>query len=197
MDRLKQLASHFAQPGSGKGREALFQQSPDDVVITFARRTALCRAKKGGFRDTHTDELMTGIFTAVVQHSGIDPKHFQDITVGNVLSPKATFEARAAAITAGIPQEVPLSVCNRFCSSGLLAVSQIANAIRAGQIDCGLAVGVESMSSNEDAGPGQLSDDIINHPVANDTTKPMGWTSENVAGDFAIPRTRMDEFAAL
>ena len=54
--------------------------------------------------------------------------------------------ARAAALAAGIPEHVPIQTINRFCSSGLMAVTDIANKIRAGQIDIGLAVGVESMS---------------------------------------------------
>ena len=49
-------------------------------------------------------------------------------------------------LAAGIPGTVPVQVVNRFCSSGLMAVTDIANKVRVGQIDIGLAVGVESMS---------------------------------------------------
>ena len=75
----------------------------------------------------------------------------------------AGYEARAAALAAGIPISTPVQVINRyaaplyllkwvtnvmcrFCSSGLMAVTTIANQIRVGQIDVGLAVGIESMS---------------------------------------------------
>lgn len=47
MERVKQLADHFKPTGLA----ALQRQSPDDVVITMAIRSPLCRAKKGGFRD--------------------------------------------------------------------------------------------------------------------------------------------------
>ena len=77
-----------------------------------------------------------------------------------------------------------------------MAVANIANAIRAGQIDIGLAVGVESMSANPDDGAHKLSDDIMNHPIARDNVQPMGWTSENVAADFNVTREQMDAFAA-
>lgn len=56
------------------------------------------------------------------------------------------YEARSAALAAGIPQSVPVQTVNRFCSSGLMAVTSIANQIRAGQISVGLAVGVDSMT---------------------------------------------------
>jgi len=99
-------------------------------------------------------------------------------------------------LTAGIPESVPIQTLNRFCSSGLLAVTTIANEIRAGQIDVGLAVGVESMSWNPDVGPAGAGDDIKRCGPASDALQPMGWTSENVAGEFNISREAMDDFAA-
>lgn len=49
-------------------------------------------------------------------------------------------------LAAGIPEHVPVQILNRFCSSGLMAVTDISNKIKAGQIDVGLAIGIESMS---------------------------------------------------
>lgn len=126
-------------------------------------------------------------------------------------------EARQAALAAGFPETVPVQVINRFCSSGLMAVTDISNKIRVGQIDIGLAIGAESMthkcavpftefcaSSNKsiracspDSGGPPPSAEIQAHPVARDCSMPMGWTSENVAHDFGISRADMDEFAAL
>ena len=51
MDRLEQLVSQLT-PGSTKGLEALQAKSPDDVVITMAIRSPMCKAKKGGLKDT-------------------------------------------------------------------------------------------------------------------------------------------------
>jgi acetyl-CoA acyltransferase 1 len=87
-------------------------------------------------------------------------------------------------------------VSNRFCSSGLLAVQNIANQIIAGSIDVGLAVGAESMSTTPDDGAPKMSDKILTHPIASQNTQPMGQTSENVAGQFSISRQAMDAFAA-
>lgn len=55
-------------------------------------------------------------------------------------------EFRAAALAAGFPVETSVKSLNRQCSSGLQAVVDIANAIRAGMIEVGIGAGVESMS---------------------------------------------------
>jgi len=102
-----------------------------------------------------------------------------------------------AALHAGIPLETPVSTVNRQCSSGLTAVSIIANAIRAGQIDIGIGAGVESMTFGYGAGAlGEFSDEILANQDAEDCLMPMGITSENVAKDFNITRKAQDEFAA-
>lgn len=196
MERVKQLVSHMS-PGSSKGVAALERKSPDDVVITLAIRSPLCKAKGGGFMYTRTDELMLEMFKQAIAQSGIDPALVGDITVGNVLSPGALYEARVAALAAGFPETVPVQTVNRFCSSGLMAVTDIANKVRVGQIEVGLAIGIESMSQNEDKGAPTISDTIKANPTACDCAMPMGWTSENVAGDFHISREDMDEWATL
>ncbi|OBZ79350.1 3-ketoacyl-CoA thiolase 5, peroxisomal [Grifola frondosa] len=192
MDRVKQLVSHLT-PGASKGRAALERKSPDDVVITLAIRSPLCKARKGGFKDTRYE---TSLHLQAIARSAVDPALVGDITVGTVLTPGSAYEARAAALTAGFPESVPVQTINRFCSSGLMAVTDISNKIRAGQIQIGLAVGVESMSQHPDSGGPQPSEEIKAHPSAKDCSMPMGWTSENVAEEFDISRHDMDEFAA-
>lgn len=66
MDRLKQIVGQISGP---TGRDALLRQSPDDVVVTMAIRSPLCKAKKGGFKDARTDELMLEIFKASATQS--------------------------------------------------------------------------------------------------------------------------------
>jgi acetyl-CoA acyltransferase 1 len=65
---------------------------------------------------------------------------------GTCHPPSPLYVSRAAAIAAGIPYDVPISVVNRLCSSGLMAIRHIAHAIQAGETTLGLAVGAESMS---------------------------------------------------
>ncbi|KAG6862451.1 hypothetical protein C0995_011891 [Termitomyces sp. Mi166 len=203
MERIKQLAAHLNGPSLG--RMALERKNVDDVVITMAIRSPLCKAKKGGFRDAKTDELLLEMFKAPasdlngqqsIAHSGIDPSLVGDICVGTVLTPDAMYVARAAAIAAGFPDTVPVQVVNRFCSSGLMAITTISNQIRSGQIEIGLAVGVESMSENPDKGGPSQSELISINSAAKDCKERMGWTSENVASDFNITREEQDEYAA-
>lgn len=62
MDRIKQLASHFAPAASSKGRDALLRnKTPEDVVVVYARRSALTKARNGGFSATRSDELLTAM----------------------------------------------------------------------------------------------------------------------------------------
>ena len=133
---------------------------------------------------------------AIRERSNIDPALIEDVCVGNVLAVGQTYIARSAVIAAGFPVTTAASICNRFCSSGLLAVQNIANQIISGSIDVGLAVGAESMSGTPDDGAPNMSAKIINHPVASQNTQPMGQTSENVAAQFNISRHAMDAFAA-
>ncbi|TFK36870.1 Thiolase, N-terminal domain-containing protein [Crucibulum laeve] len=194
MDRIKQLTAHLT--GSHSGLNALEHKRSDDVVITMAIRSPLCKAKKGGFKDARTDELMLEIYKQTISHSQIDPGLVGDICVGTVLTPDATYHARAAAIAAGFPDSVPVQTINRFCSSGLMSVTTIANQIRSGQIEIGLAIGVESMSENPDNGSPTQSELISTNATSKDCTQRMGWTSENVAEEFNVTREEQDDFAA-
>ncbi|KAI0719999.1 3-ketoacyl-CoA thiolase [Cerioporus squamosus] len=196
VDRVKQVVSHLT-PGATKGREALLRKSPDDVVITMAIRSPMCKAKKGGLKDTKSDEILYEMFKQAIARSTIDPSLIGDITVGTVLTAGAPYQARNAALAAGIPDTVPLQTINRWCSSGLMAVTDISNKIKTGQIEIGLAVGFESMTDNPDRGGPPMSEIVKASQLARDAAMPMGWTSENVAEEFNISRDAMDEFAAM
>ena len=132
----------------------------------------------------------------VREKSNLDPKLVEDVCVGNVLCPGSAYVARSAVLAAGYPVSTAASVANRFCSSGLLAIQNIANQIVAGSIDVGIAIGAESMSTNVDGGAPEMSECITSHPSASQNSQPMGQTSENVAAQFNISRKQHDEFAA-
>ncbi|PPQ62976.1 hypothetical protein CVT24_006081 [Panaeolus cyanescens] len=196
MQRVKQLAAHLAGNSPTGGLNALQAKNPDDVVITLALRSPLCKAKKGGFKDARTDELMLEMFKIVAARSGVEPAAIGDVCVGTVLTPDAAYFARAAMLAAGYPDTVPVQIINRFCSSGLMAVTTVANQVKSGQIKIGLAIGVESMSQNPDRGGPEFSELISCNPAAKDCKERMGWTSENVAKEFNVTREEQDVFAA-
>jgi len=104
--------------------------------------------------------------------------------------------ARSSVLAAGYPVTTAASVANRFCSSGLLAIQQIANQILAGSIEVGIAIGAESMSTCPDDGAPVLSKKITTHALAGQNLQPMGQTSENVAAQFGVTREMQDAFAA-
>lgn len=190
--RLTNVLSHIV-PGKS-GREQLLQKNPDDIVITLATRTALAKGGKGSLKDTPLDGIVFKLLQQVVAKLGFPQELVEDIALGNVSDAKAAYFIRAASLAAGFPNTTAASSVNRFCSSGLKAIEDIANAIKAGDIEIGLALGAESMS----AGGGKLSnfyDDILKSQEAADCMLPMGATSENVGKDFNITRKLQDEYA--
>ncbi|KKK13751.1 hypothetical protein ARAM_001661 [Aspergillus rambellii] len=194
--RLSSIAGQLAGSSATTNRQKLLAKNADDVVITLAVRTPLTKAKKGGLKNTNLDSLLVSLLTTVREKSKLDPNLVEDVCVGNCLCPGQAYVARSAVLAAGYPVTAAASVANRFCSSGLLAIQNIANQIIAGSIDVGIAVGAESMSTNADGGAPEMSPEVSEHPIASQNKQPMGQTSENVAGQFSITRQMMDEFAA-
>ncbi|KXN80658.1 3-ketoacyl-CoA thiolase, peroxisomal [Leucoagaricus sp. SymC.cos] len=188
------MATQSASPAY----QRLLEKRDDDVVIVCALRSAMTKGRKGGFKDTKPDFILSNILRAVYTRVNLDPKLIEDIAVGNVLPPGGgASAARMAALHAGIPNTTALNTVNRQCSSGLTAVTQIANEIKVGQIGIGIGAGVESMTLGfgSRAAP-EVSDGILENQESEDCLLPMGITSENVAGDFNISRQIQDEFAA-
>ena len=170
----------------------------DDVVIVSAYRTAITRARKGGFRETQPDAMLAAVLKATVEKTKVDPNKIGDIIVGNVLQGGAgAMTSRMAQFVAGIPHGPPLQAINRQCSSGLQAVATVANAIKAGEYDMGIGAGVESMTVNSmmDVAPKELNAAIFESKEAQDCMMPMGITSENVAAKYNITRQEQDQMA--
>ncbi|KAK4987171.1 hypothetical protein LTR66_007664 [Elasticomyces elasticus] len=187
-ERLSSILSHIT-PGKSP-LESITRQSPDDVVITLAIRTPLTKATKGGFKDTPLDGLLFKILQQVVRKSRIDPQMVEDICLGNACALCVVPKPYGA-------DGIFVSSVNRFCSSGLKAVQDIANQIITGSIECGLAVGAEHMSAGGDRLTRPFVDELLNaNQDTRDCLQPMGQTSENVGADFNVTRQMQDEYAA-
>jgi len=200
-ERLSQVADHMSGgtgSSSKKGKAALLEKNPDDIVVTCALRTAFTKGGKGGFKDTQSADLLTGAFKALVERSKIDPSLVEDIAVGTVLAPGGgATEFRAAALAAGFPVTSSCKSLNRQCSSGLQACVDIANAIKSGMIEIGIGAGAESMSTQY--GPNavsEFSELLESHKESANCKVPMGVLSEQMAKAKNIPRTEQDAFAA-
>lgn len=173
--RLQQVTSHLV-PSSNVANK-IGVKSPEDVVIVAALRTAITRARKGGFKDTLPEEMLAGVFKGLIEQTKIDPAIVNDIAVGNVLPPGGgATNARMAALYAGFPETSSVNTVNRQCSSGLQAVVQIATAIQAGLIEVGIGAGVESMTKNYGAASLAPTSEKIadNCSSAADCLLPMG-----------------------
>lgn len=131
--------------------------------------------------------------------NNFDASLVQEICIGNVNQPGAgSTTSRMAQFLGDIPHTTPLYGINRLCSSGLQAIMDVANSIRAGQIDCGIGGGVESMSMydmQKSIDPEKLSDQIFENERAQKCLMPMGITSENVAQKYGLTRTQLDQMA--
>ncbi|CRG90287.1 hypothetical protein PISL3812_07330 [Talaromyces islandicus] len=183
------------------GRVVL-RRTPHDVVVLSAVRSPITRAFKGGFKDLWPEEILMPVMQAAIQRATIQPSDVDDVLIGNVLAELGFAKTgRMALNAAGFPNSTTFHTTNRQCSSSLQAVTHIAHAIMVGQIDVGLAGGVESMtrcynSSNRGI-PADVSPTLRNSSVkdARDCLLPMGLTSENVAQRYGVSRREQDEYA--
>ncbi|GIZ47904.1 hypothetical protein CKM354_001098100 [Cercospora kikuchii] len=193
--RLESINSQVRSTSNGLG--TIKQQHPDDVVITLAIRTPLCKSKRGGLKDTLLDDLVFKTLEQVIVQSKLDPSQVNDICLGNVRDAKASYYVRAAALAAGFPPTTCASHASRFCSSGLTATQHVANEIITGTIDIGVAIGAEALSTEYT----RLDRDFV-EPImsgsqhAADCMMPMGGTAEIVAQEFNVTREQQDHYAA-
>jgi acetyl-CoA acyltransferase 1 len=184
---------------SGQLKKGIAEKSPDDVVICSAVRTPLIKAKRGSFKDTPPEYLLSCVLKGVVEKAKLSPKEVQDIVVGNTLQLGGGAKtARMGEFLAGFPETTTIMVVNRLCSSGLEACAIIAAKIKADIINIGIGSGVESMSiydMNSSVNAEKLSEAIFDHPQARNCLMGMGETSENVAEKFGISKDKQNQMA--
>lgn len=179
----------------------LLEKSAHDIVILSAVRTPITKAKKGGLKDTYPEEILRTAIRGAVEKSGVDKSEVNDVLVGAVLQSLGGQKASALAVKSlGFPPSTTVNTVNRQCASSAQAMSYVANTIRAGEIDLGIAAGVESMTHDYFATrgiPNRVSQSM--YDAASDDAKavlmPMGITSENVAKEFGVSRSDQDDFA--
>jgi acetyl-CoA acyltransferase len=102
--------------------------------------------------------------------------------------------ARLASLLAGLPDTVPAMTINRFCSSGVQSIAQVAQAIVSGQYDIAIAGGVESMTLIPMGGNKVSANPELMEKYPEVYTS-MGATAEKVAARFNVSREEQDKFA--
>lgn len=181
---------------------SLLQKRPDDIVFTTALRTPIARMGKG-FGHAYPEELLAHVLQRTrerLESRGVDIQLIEDINVGTVLMELGGAKSgRMAALHAGMPIDSAFKTVNRQCASSLQSITDIANSIRVGQINVGIAAGVESMTRNygSRAIPQDLSPTLKASPIqdSKDCILPMGETSERVADQYNVSRQEQDQFA--
>jgi acetyl-CoA acyltransferase len=167
-----------------------------DAYIVKAYRSAVGKAKKGGFKNYRSDDLAVDIITHLLEQTPeLDPKLVDDVIVGcaNPEGEQGLQIGRQISMRA-LGKEVPGVTVNRYCASGLETISIAVAKIRAGMGEIYVAGGTESMSSIPMTGY-KLAP---SYKVASSTPNylaSMGLTAEAVANKYNISRDQSDEFA--
>ncbi len=166
------------------------------AYIITGYRTAVTKAKRGGFRFYRPDDLAVDVIKGLMQSvPALDPKLVDDVIVGNAV-PEAEQGLQVGRIVANraIGEWVPGMTVNRYCASGLETISIATTKIQSGMADCIIAGGTESMSLVPTAGWRTMP----NYEIAKeypDYYLSMGLTAEQVAKDYKVSREEQDEFA--
>ena len=167
------------------------------VYIISSYRSAVGKAPRGTLRNTRPDDLAASILKDIMAKTkNFNPELVDDVIVGCAMpeAEQGMNVARFISLLSGLPEHVPAVTINRFCSSGLQAIAMAFDRIKAGNADCIIACGTETMSLVPMMGHKVVGSRNINenHP---DFYLGMGLTAENVAKDYKISREAQDEFS--
>ena len=173
------------------------KKNPRDAVIVAAGRSAMARAFKGSFAETHPIEFGAQTLKGVLAKlDHFDPALIDDVIVGCAFPEKKMGYNAAKLIVqrAGLPECVCAQTITRFCSSGLQSIATAANAIKAGDMDIVVAGGCEQMTGMNMMEPDFEIDEKLMEENP-DAYIIMGETAELVAEKYNISREEMEEMA--
>lgn len=167
-----------------------------DAFIVAGYRSAVGKAKKGGFRFTRPDDLASDVIKHLVKSiPGLENKMVDDLIVGNAV-PEAEQGMQMGRMISllALGTDVPGLVINRYCGSGVEAIAMASHRIQAGMADIIIAGGTESMSLV----PVMGFKTALNYAIAKDNPTyytSMGLTAEEVSKQFKITREEQDQFS--
>lgn len=182
-----------------------------EAVIVDAVRTPIGR-HRGALARVRSDDLAAGVIRALVARTSLDTSRIDDVILGctNQAGEDSRNVARLASLIAGLPVTVPGQTVNRLCGSGLQAIVSAVHAIRAGEGECFIAGGVESMTrapwvtlrpdepfarSVPETADSTIGWRFTNPTLPREWTISMGQTAEVVAERYRITREDQDAFA--
>jgi acetyl-CoA C-acetyltransferase len=176
-----------------------------EIVIVGGVRTPI-GSHGGGIRDVKPQELAKIVMVEVMKRTSVDPHVFNDVIFGCCGqfsdAPNVT---RVAALKAGVPTHVPGYTVQRNCVSGMVAITNACQAMKAGEGEAFLVGGTESMSYAPYTVRGarwglKLRSTEFVDVIWEGLTDPvcdmiMGQTAENLALFYGLSRREQDEFA--
>jgi acetyl-CoA C-acetyltransferase len=161
----------------------------------------------GGLSSLDATELGAKAIEAALERAEVGAEQVEHVVMGQVLQAgQGQIPSRQAQIKAGIPKEVPSETVNKVCASGIRSVALIDNAVRAGELDVGVAGGMESMSNapyllkearfGYRMGDAKALDAMIHDGLTNPFTgKHMAHEASEVAEELEMTRADLDKFA--
>jgi acetyl-CoA acyltransferase len=167
-----------------------------EAYIIAGFRTAVTKAKRGGFRFYRPDDLAVDVIKGLLASvPELDPKSVDDLIVGNAV-PEAEQGLQVGRMISvrALGISVPGMTVNRYCASGLETIAIATAKIRSGMADCIIAGGTESMTMVPTSG----WKTVPAYSVASETPDyylGMGLTAEAVAKEYNVSREQQDEFS--
>jgi acetyl-CoA C-acetyltransferase len=174
-----------------------------EAVIVDTIRTPIGRAFKGSLAQLRPEEMGAFVVDRLLERNpGVDPALIEDVFCG-VGMPQGLEAFNIGRIISllseKLPQEVNGVTVSRYCSSSLDAIRHAGNAVKAGEGDAYLAVGVEWVSRfnerTEPAGADDRNPNLIGENGQPNVYIDMGLTAVNVAEKYEVSRADMDKFA--
>src|SRR6202171_2493830 len=182
---------------------------PTEIVFLSAKRPPF-GTYGGSLKDQSATDLGVHAAKAAIAQARVAPELIDNVVFGNVVqtSADAIYLARHIALRAGLPQSVPALTVNRLCGSGFEAVVDAALEMIAGNSECALVGGAESMSQAPHVARGMrfglplgksprfeyaLWEGLTN----GSTGLPMAMTAENLATKYGISQREVDEYSVL
>jgi acetyl-CoA acyltransferase len=167
-----------------------------EAVVVASSRTPLAKSFRGSFNLTRPEDLAAHCIKDVLAKTPqLDPKEIEDVVLGCAQPHGAQGQniARISAMLAGLPASTAGATINRFCSSGLQAITVAAHQIISEGVDVAIGGGVESIT--------MIPRDNNPHPELLDRMPGlymvMGNTAEVVAKRYNISREAQDEYSLL
>ena len=180
-----------------------------ELVFLAAKRTPF-GTYGGALKDQSATDLAVHAAKAALAQSKVKLEDVDNVVFGNVMqtSADAIYLARHVGLKAGLQQSVPALTVNRLCGSGFQAVVDAALSMLAGESECALVGGTESMSQAPHVARGlrfgvalgkapKLEDALWEALTDSYNGLPMAMTAENLAVKYGISQREVDEYSVL